>query len=153
MSQMASGLCRFIAAAGRNMITASTYGAFAFLALFALGGFVLSRGIYIGLVYRFMKQNHFLFSISLRSTLHSLISTDDIKKWWIWGYWISPMMYGQNAVVANEFLGRSWRHVTFYNHCFAHKLYVSSVSQLLPYFLIVFLILHKIRFHQTQQNL
>ncbi|CAH1425585.1 unnamed protein product [Lactuca virosa] len=43
VSQMAEGLFRFIAALGRNMIVASTFGAFALLILFALGGFVLSR--------------------------------------------------------------------------------------------------------------
>ncbi|XP_027084814.1 pleiotropic drug resistance protein 1-like [Coffea arabica] len=40
-----------------------------------------------------------------------LLSHDNIKKWWIWGYWISPMMYGQNAIAVNEFLGKSWRKV------------------------------------------
>jgi hypothetical protein len=40
-----------------------------------------------------------------------LTATENIKKWWIWGYWISPMMYGQNAVVINEFLGKNWRQV------------------------------------------
>ncbi|XP_028766306.1 pleiotropic drug resistance protein 1 [Neltuma alba] len=40
-----------------------------------------------------------------------ILSRDDIKKWWIWGYWISPMMYGQNAIMVNEFLGKSWKHV------------------------------------------
>ncbi|EEF35084.1 ATP-binding cassette transporter, putative [Ricinus communis] len=79
VNQMASGLFRFIAAVGRNMIVANTFGSFALLTVFALGGIVLSR--------------------------------DDIKKWWTWGYWISPMMYGQNALVANEFLGESWNHV------------------------------------------
>ncbi|XWS16406.1 hypothetical protein CRYUN_Cryun34aG0084600 [Craigia yunnanensis] len=79
VNQMASGLLRFIAAAGRNMIVSNTFGAFALLVLFALGGFVLSR--------------------------------EDIKKWWIWGYWTSPMMYGQNALMVNEFLGNQWRHV------------------------------------------
>jgi len=29
----------------------------------------------------------------------------------MWGYWSSPMMYGQNAIVVNEFLGHSWRKV------------------------------------------
>ncbi|XP_010532150.1 PREDICTED: ABC transporter G family member 40-like isoform X2 [Tarenaya hassleriana] len=76
VNQMASGLFKFIAGVGRNMIVANTFGSFALLVFFALGGMVLSR--------------------------------DDIKKWWIWGYWISPMMYGQNAIVANEFLGHSW---------------------------------------------
>uniref|UniRef100_A0A1D1XCF5 Pleiotropic drug resistance protein 2 n=2 Tax=Anthurium amnicola TaxID=1678845 RepID=A0A1D1XCF5_9ARAE len=37
-----------------------------------------------------------------------VISKDDIQPWWIWGYWISPMMYGQNAVAINEFLDSRW---------------------------------------------
>ncbi|KAL9460374.1 hypothetical protein AB3S75_003560 [Citrus x aurantiifolia] len=80
VNQMATALFRFIGAAGRNMIVAMSFGSFALLMLFALGGFVLSR--------------------------------DDINKWWIWGYWCSPMMYAQNAIVANEFLGHSWRKFT-----------------------------------------
>ncbi|OAY36963.1 pleiotropic drug resistance protein 1 [Manihot esculenta] len=79
VNQMASALFRFIASVGRNMIVANTFGSFALLTLFALGGFVLSR--------------------------------EDIKKWWIWGYWVSPLMYGQNAIVANEYLGHSWSHI------------------------------------------
>ncbi|MQM18023.1 hypothetical protein Taro_051006 [Colocasia esculenta] len=38
-----------------------------------------------------------------------VLSREDVKKWWKWGYWISPMMYAQNAISVNEFLGRSWR--------------------------------------------
>ncbi|RVW77602.1 Pleiotropic drug resistance protein 1 [Vitis vinifera] len=76
VNQMASGLFRFIAAAGRNMIVANTFGAFALLMLLASGGFILSH--------------------------------DNVKKWWIWGYWSSPLMYAQNAIVVNEFLGKSW---------------------------------------------
>ncbi|WCJ40642.1 ABC transporter G family member 40 [Euphorbia peplus] len=79
VNQMASGLFRCIAAVGRNMIVANTFGSFILLLLFILGGFVLSR--------------------------------DEIKKWWLWGYWMSPMMYAQNAIVVNEFLGQSWSHV------------------------------------------
>jgi ABC-type multidrug transport system permease subunit len=80
MNQMASALFKMVAALGRNMIVANTFGAFAMLVFFALGGVVLSR--------------------------------DDIKKWWIWGYWISPIMYGQNAILANEFFGHSWSRVS-----------------------------------------
>ncbi|XP_041002180.1 pleiotropic drug resistance protein 1-like isoform X1 [Juglans microcarpa x Juglans regia] len=79
VNQMASGLFRFMAALGRSMIVANTFGTFAFLLLFALGGFILAK--------------------------------EDIKKWWIWGYWISPLMYGQNALVVNEFLGNNWKKV------------------------------------------
>ncbi|KAI3868276.1 hypothetical protein MKX03_000187, partial [Papaver bracteatum] len=33
---------------------------------------------------------------------------ENVKKWWIWGYWISPLMYGTNAALANEFYGSRW---------------------------------------------
>ncbi|KAH9331698.1 hypothetical protein KI387_003806, partial [Taxus chinensis] len=36
------------------------------------------------------------------------ISTEDIKGWWIWGYWISPLMYAQNGIAVNEFLASRW---------------------------------------------
>ncbi|GAV68078.1 ABC_tran domain-containing protein/ABC2_membrane domain-containing protein/PDR_assoc domain-containing protein [Cephalotus follicularis] len=40
-----------------------------------------------------------------------VISRQDVKPWWLWGYWVSPLMYGQNAIAVNEFLGSSWSHV------------------------------------------
>ncbi|KAF5466682.1 hypothetical protein F2P56_016588 [Juglans regia] len=46
-----------------------------------------------------------------------VLSREDIKKGWIWGYWASPMMYGQIAIVVNEFLGKSWSH-----HLGSHRL-------------------------------
>ncbi|XP_058004744.1 pleiotropic drug resistance protein 1-like isoform X3 [Hevea brasiliensis] len=79
VKQMTSALFRFIAAAGRDMIFAETFGSFALLVVFISGGFVLSR--------------------------------DRVKKWWKWAYWTSPMMYAQNALAINEFLGKSWSHI------------------------------------------
>ncbi|XP_009596530.1 pleiotropic drug resistance protein 1-like [Nicotiana tabacum] len=79
VNQMASGLFRFIGAMGRTMGVASTFGSFALLLQFALGGFVLSR--------------------------------DDVKSWWIWGYWTSPMMYSVNSILVNEFDGKKWNHI------------------------------------------
>ncbi|XP_021906480.1 pleiotropic drug resistance protein 1-like isoform X2 [Carica papaya] len=79
VNQMASALFRSIAATGRTLVVANTFGSLALLILFALGGVVLSH--------------------------------DSVKKWWLWGYWTSPMMYAQNAIMVNEFLGNSWRHL------------------------------------------
>ncbi|XP_030479880.1 pleiotropic drug resistance protein 1 [Cannabis sativa] len=39
-----------------------------------------------------------------------LLSKNDIKKWWIWGYWSSPLMYYQSAIQVNEFLSDQWSH-------------------------------------------
>ncbi|KAK0570454.1 hypothetical protein LWI29_001359 [Acer saccharum] len=37
-----------------------------------------------------------------------IISRERIPSWWVWGYWVSPLMYSQNAASVNEFLGHSW---------------------------------------------
>ncbi|CAN6559992.1 unnamed protein product [Malus baccata var. baccata] len=37
-----------------------------------------------------------------------VVAKDDIKPWMIWGYYASPMMYGQNAIAINEFLDKRW---------------------------------------------
>ena len=43
------------------------------------------------------------------------LHTDDIKPWMIWGYYVSPMMYGQNAIAINEFLDDRWSTVSYHN--------------------------------------
>ncbi|KAL2239345.1 pleiotropic drug resistance protein 2 [Sesamum indicum] len=37
-----------------------------------------------------------------------IVAKDDIEDWMIWGYYVSPMMYGQNAIAINEFLAERW---------------------------------------------
>ncbi|XP_071717159.1 pleiotropic drug resistance protein 1-like [Rutidosis leptorrhynchoides] len=37
-----------------------------------------------------------------------VLSRDDVKKWWLWGYWSSPIMYAMNGIVVNEFLGHKF---------------------------------------------
>uniref|UniRef100_A0A453R5J0 Plant PDR ABC transporter associated domain-containing protein n=6 Tax=Aegilops tauschii subsp. strangulata TaxID=200361 RepID=A0A453R5J0_AEGTS len=37
-----------------------------------------------------------------------IIPRGDIRPWWIWAYWASPMMYSQNAISVNEFLASRW---------------------------------------------
>nr|CAB3473531.1 unnamed protein product [Digitaria exilis] len=39
------------------------------------------------------------------------MSRKNIKEWFIWGYWSSPLMYAMNAITANEFLGKQWTNV------------------------------------------
>ncbi|XP_073296856.1 pleiotropic drug resistance protein 1-like [Primulina huaijiensis] len=40
-----------------------------------------------------------------------VLARGSVKKWWIWGYYISPMMYAENAISVNEFRGHSWIQV------------------------------------------
>ncbi|CAA7407938.1 unnamed protein product [Spirodela intermedia] len=37
-----------------------------------------------------------------------VLAQENVKKWWKWGMWVSPMMYAQYGVFVNEFLGKSW---------------------------------------------
>ncbi|RID70355.1 hypothetical protein BRARA_C02383 [Brassica rapa] len=37
-----------------------------------------------------------------------VIPKDDIKPWWTWGFWVSPLSYGQRAIAVNEFTATRW---------------------------------------------
>ncbi|XP_010651917.2 pleiotropic drug resistance protein 2 [Vitis vinifera] len=39
-----------------------------------------------------------------------VVTRVDIEPWMIWGYYASPMMYGQNAIAINEFLDQRWNN-------------------------------------------
>ncbi|KAH9312921.1 hypothetical protein KI387_027956 [Taxus chinensis] len=41
-----------------------------------------------------------------------IIPKDSIPIWWIWGYWCSPLVYGQSAIVLNEMLDPRWNKST-----------------------------------------
>ncbi|KAG5055661.1 hypothetical protein JHK85_008171 [Glycine max] len=59
---------------------------------------------------RFFKQFLALFGVhQMAISLFRLVgAVDNIKPWLKWGYYVSPMMYGQNAIVINEFLDERW---------------------------------------------
>jgi len=99
INQMSAAIFRFIGGIARNMIVANVFASFMLLVFMVLGGFILVRGksSYFSLCSFFIKQCISLFRLA-----------EKIKKWWIWGYWISPMMYAQNAITVNEMLGHSW---------------------------------------------
>lgn len=106
---MASALFRLMAGLGRNMILAFTFGGFALLVLFALGGFVLARGMFLKLI---LETDLLICSHRLMLLLVLDDMADDVAKWWLWGYYSSPMMYGMNAIAVNEFLGHQWHKVS-----------------------------------------
>ncbi|GAQ78767.1 pleiotropic drug resistance protein [Klebsormidium nitens] len=73
---MAMSLFRLIGALGRSMVMANTFGSFALMVIFLLGGFILAK--------------------------------PKIHPWWVWGYWVSPLSYAQNALAANEYTAPRW---------------------------------------------
>ncbi|KAG6389557.1 hypothetical protein SASPL_151028 [Salvia splendens] len=53
-----------------------------------------------------------MFSLLMLFALGGFIlSRNDVKKWWLWGYWSSPLMYAQNAILVNEFTAHSWSKI------------------------------------------
>uniref|UniRef100_A0A5B7BKX4 Putative ABC transporter G family member 31-like n=1 Tax=Davidia involucrata TaxID=16924 RepID=A0A5B7BKX4_DAVIN len=37
-----------------------------------------------------------------------IIPKEMIKPWWVWGFWVSPLSYGQRAISVNEFTATRW---------------------------------------------
>uniref|UniRef100_A0A803MQI5 ABC transporter domain-containing protein n=1 Tax=Chenopodium quinoa TaxID=63459 RepID=A0A803MQI5_CHEQI len=81
------------------------------LAYFCIHQMALSLFRFIGAAGRIMvvANNVAIFGLLLIFVLGGfIIAKGDIGPWMIWGYYISPMMYGQNALVINEFLDERW---------------------------------------------
>ncbi|KAF3674465.1 Pleiotropic drug resistance protein 1 [Capsicum annuum] len=77
---------------------------------------MMSSGLFrfIGAVGRTMGvANTFgVFVLLLQFALGGFVlSRVDVKKWWIWGYWSSPMMYSLNSILVNEFDGKKWEQI------------------------------------------
>ncbi|XVE61525.1 hypothetical protein DITRI_Ditri06bG0047300 [Diplodiscus trichospermus] len=82
-----------------------------FLAFFGIHQMALSLFRFIAAVGRTQVVANTLgtFTLLLVFVLGGfIVAKDDIEPWMIWGYYVSPMMYGQNAIVMNEFLDKRW---------------------------------------------
>ncbi|KAL7108000.1 hypothetical protein ACP275_06G088600 [Erythranthe tilingii] len=82
-----------------------------FLAFFALHQMALSLFRFLAAIGRTQVVANVLATFSLLMVFvlgGFIIAKDDIKPWMIWGFYLSPMMYGQNAIAINEFLDKRW---------------------------------------------
>lgn len=104
--QMALGLFGMMACIARDMVLANTFGSAALLTIFLLGGFIVPKGRHIP-TYCLRNANHIAVSYLV------VISSGMIKPWWIWGYYLSPLTYGQTAITVNEFTATRWMKVLY----------------------------------------
>ncbi|KAM0000591.1 putative ABC-type sulfate transporter [Helianthus debilis subsp. tardiflorus] len=82
-----------------------------FLTYFAIHQMALSLFRLIAAVGRTEVLSNTLgaFTLLLIVTLGGfIIAKDDSEPWMSWGFYVSPMMYAQNALVLNEFLDKRW---------------------------------------------
>ncbi|KAI3434296.1 uncharacterized protein J3R85_006768 [Psidium guajava] len=45
-----------------------------------------------------------------------IIPKSMIKPWWVWGFWVSPLSYGQRAISVNEFTATRWTEKSAYGN-------------------------------------
>ncbi|OMO49679.1 ABC-2 type transporter [Corchorus olitorius] len=82
-----------------------------FLAYFAIHQMALSLFRFLAAVGRTQVIANTLGTFALLMVFllgGFIVAKDDIEPWMLWGYYVSPMMYGQNAIVMNEFLDKRW---------------------------------------------
>lgn len=56
---------------------------------------------------------------------------DQIPSWWSWGYWVSPLTYGFNAITVNEMFAPRWMDklvivIFFPFHLIDYSMYLDS---------------------------
>ncbi|GLT76272.1 hypothetical protein SLA2020_479420 [Shorea laevis] len=82
-----------------------------FLAFFGIHQMALSLFRFIAAVGRTEVLANMLgtFTLLIVFTLGGfIVAKNDLEPWMKWGYYVSPMMYGQNAIAMNEFLDKRW---------------------------------------------
>uniref|UniRef100_M8ALM4 Pleiotropic drug resistance protein 5 n=1 Tax=Aegilops tauschii TaxID=37682 RepID=M8ALM4_AEGTA len=82
-----------------------------FLAFFATHQMAMALFRFLGAILKSMVvANTFGMFVQLIIFIFGgfIIPRGDIRPWWIWAYWASPMMYSQNAISVNEFLASRW---------------------------------------------
>ncbi|XP_027349244.1 ABC transporter G family member 34-like [Abrus precatorius] len=82
-----------------------------FLALFGVHQMAISLFRLVGAIGRTRVVSNILSGLIYQLVFvlgGFIVAKNDIKPWMIWGYYVSPMMYGQNAIVINEFLDERW---------------------------------------------
>ncbi|KAJ7530183.1 hypothetical protein O6H91_15G083600 [Diphasiastrum complanatum] len=51
-----------------------------------------------------------------------IVQREKIPRWWMWGYWASPLVYAENAISVNEMLAPRWnRHDQLKKHMLGYK--------------------------------
>ncbi|KAG7658681.1 ABC-transporter N-terminal domain [Arabidopsis suecica] len=81
------------------------------LAYFCVNQMALSLFRFLGAIGRteVISNSIGTFTLLIVFTLGGfIIAKDDIQPWMTWAYYMSPMMYGQTAIVMNEFLDERW---------------------------------------------
>ncbi|VFQ81308.1 unnamed protein product [Cuscuta campestris] len=82
-----------------------------FLAFFSLHQMALSLFRFIAALGRsqVVASTYATFALLIVFVLGGfIVAKDDLKPWIRWGYYMSPMSYGQNALAINEFLDKRW---------------------------------------------
>nr|KYP71088.1 ABC transporter G family member 39 [Cajanus cajan] len=82
-----------------------------FLALFGIHQMSVSLFRLVGVVGRSNVVANILSGLTYQLVFllgGFIVAKDNIKPWISWGYYASPMMYGQTAIVINEFLDERW---------------------------------------------
>lgn len=100
-------LFRFFAAVFQTMVAAMSAGSSFMLFVFIFSGFIIPR----------RKNTKKLLDIYINS--HILVClygcqlcTASMPAWLKWGFWLSPLSYGEIGVSVNEFLAPRWQKVS-----------------------------------------
>ncbi|XP_061351433.1 pleiotropic drug resistance protein 3-like isoform X2 [Gastrolobium bilobum] len=79
-----TSMCRCLASVFKTDVAATTVGSLVLVLMFLFGGFILPR----------------------RKLLYTSLP------WWLrWGFWLSPMTYGEIGITLNEFLAPRWQKI------------------------------------------
>lgn len=100
---------RFIASIFQTVVASVTAGTVAIVFVLLFGGFIIPKRKNPELVYFFNTQ----FCSENKFSCFSIVAY--MPSWLRWGFWVSPVSYGEIGLTVNEFLAPRWEKVIVYN--------------------------------------
>lgn len=105
---------RFLASFFQTMAATMTAGSFAILFLLLFSGFVIQKRKIISLIIQSIKKT----KLKEFFELVMLLLAASMPAWLEWGFWVSPLTYGEIGLSVNEFLSPRWQKVSISFHCY-----------------------------------
>jgi len=96
---------RFIASIFQTVVASVTAGTVAIVVVLLFGGFIIPRRKNPELIYSFNRE----FCSENKFSCFSIVAY--MPSWLRWGFWVSPVSYGEIALTVNEFLAPRWEKV------------------------------------------
>lgn len=102
---------RFFASFFQTVVASTTAGSISILFLLSFGGFIIPHSKFLVLYLLLFFYLNAFNRLTNQTKEWNLLHVAAMPSWLKWGFWVSPLSYGEIGLAVNEFLSPRWNKV------------------------------------------